>query len=51
MVTLGRTRKVIPGGGGGGGGGAAGGAEGAPARVFDMLQYFETSLPSVEHLV
>ena len=22
-----------------------------PPRVFDMLQYFETILPSVEHLV
>ena len=27
-----------------------GGVDGPPPRVFDMLQYFETILPSVESL-
>ena len=47
-LTLGRTRKVIrppwwKGSGGGGG-------DGSLPCVFYMLQYFETSLPSVESL-
>ena len=36
--------------GGGGGGGGGGGLMEALPRIFDMLQYFETILPSVESL-
>ena len=60
ILTLGRTRKsVIPppwykgggGGGGGVGGGGGGGGVGVDGtRVFDMLEYSETILPSVEGL-
>ena len=43
-LTLGRTRKVRPHRGTRGGGGGVDG----PPLFFDMLQYFETILPSVE---
>ena len=51
ILTLGRTRKFIPppwykGGRGGGGTGM----DGTRPRVFDMLEYSETILPSVEGL-
>ena len=43
MLTLGRTRKLIPPPWNKGGGWT-------PPRVFDMLQYFETILPSEQSL-
>ena len=46
-LTLGRARKFIPHRGTMGGGR---GVDGTPPKVFDILQYFETILPSVESL-
>ena len=51
VLTLGRTRNSYPhcGTRGVAGGAGGGGMEPLPA-VFDMLQYFQTILPSVESL-
>ena len=45
-LTLGRARKFIP----HRGTMAGWGGDGTPPKVFDILQYFETILPSVESL-
>ena len=49
ILTLGRTRKFIPPPWYKGGGGGTG-VDGTRPRVFDMLEYYETILPSVEGL-
>ena len=48
LLTLGRTRKFIPPPWYKGGRGR--GVDGNQPRIFDMLQYFETILPSVKSL-
>ena len=48
LLTLGRTRKFIPPPWYKGGRGR--GVDGTQRRIFDMLQYFETILPSVKSL-
>ena len=49
LLTLGRTRKVIPHRGTRGGEGVDGTSP-PPRWIFDMLRFFETTLPSVESL-
>ena len=49
ILTLGGTRKFIPPPWYKGGGGGTG-VDGTRLRVFDMLEYYETILPSVEGL-